>query len=287
MSSARTQCEEVRELVGAFVDGELERSSASAVEEHLIGCRSCALLRDDLVRLRQAVAELELPEPEPVRMWANIEHRLAEQEPTAVGAWLGSGPGGWNRQLVLAAATFAVAFGLGVAYPYVSARLRQPAPATLNQPPLTLTVGDYVQQVSGGSPDAFWIRYGAIDTQPGALADKLDFRPNVPDRLPGGFRVTSAKLLKDACCYTVQLRYESPSGVLDVFECHDDHPVSFGDVEARRAELSGLAYTSLRWAGTNLTAQIFNDDNVNIIVVGELEPDLADRVVQGFRDASD
>lgn len=284
--STQTPCERSAELLSAYVDAELSEQEAGHVQAHLDTCCECQSSCDALVALKRDIADIKLPEPASLRIWEGVGNKLRTRRSRLVWAQLTGGA--LNPELRLAAATFIVALGLGYAYPYLAARSTAAPPTSgLVATPFALTVGDYVEHVSAGSPDAFWHKYKAVDAMLDAVAEPLEFRPRMPDTLPGGYRLTSAKLLKDVCCYTVQLRYESPQDKLDVFECHDDHPVSFGAATASRGTHSGIAYTSFAWEGTDLVGRIFSADDVNIILVGDLDDELANQLTEELRSASD
>ncbi len=284
--SRQTSCERTAELLGAYVDAELSEREVAGVQSHLATCAECQGARDSLVELKRDIADIVLPEPASLRIWGSIGSELRDRRPRL--AWAQLTGGAWNPELRLAAATFIVALGLGYAYPYLAARSNVAPPTSAPvATPVALTVGDYVEQVEAGSPDAFWNKYRALDAKLDVVAKPLEFSPRMPRTLPGGYRLTSAKLLKDVCCYTVQLRYESPRDKLDVFQCHDDHPVSFGDATASRGKHSGIAYTSFEWEGSDLVGRIFSADDVNIILVGDLDDDLANQLTEELRSASD
>lgn len=274
-------CDQTRERIGALVDGELAGRERLAVEQHMDGCAACRRHRDALIELKARIAGMELAEPRALRIWQGIDEELRARPPWT--RWVAGLRAGDLRAV---AALLLVAAGLALGYGY--AALRRGAPESgiepRQPPPIALTVGDYVDQATAGTPEAFWARYTAIDAPPDALpdvlTDSLEFRPRVRRSLPGGYELRAVKLLKDACCYTIQLRYESERGVLDVFQCHDDHPVTYGRARAQRRVHAGLQYTSLDWDGTPLQGRAFSTDGVSVVLVGALEPGLADQILE-------
>ncbi len=276
-----TECERLAGQFGLYVDAEIAPKARAQVEAHLQVCDTCRRSCEELQQLKERVAGIALPEPASLEIYDRIETALQSRGQRA--QW--RAPFILSREVRLAAATFVVALALGYGYPYLAER-SNPAPrAAPLVPPVALTVGDYVQQVRRGSPDAFWNRYAALDADLRSVAEPLDFNPRIPRQLSGGYELTGAKLLKDVCCYTVQLRYESAGRVLDVFQCHDGHPVSFGRARSRRLETQTGVYTSLAWEGTSLVGRVFSDGDVNIILVGQVEDHLADRITEEFLNA--
>ena len=59
------RCDEIRERLGAYVDGELEAREAGSIEQHLSECGECADLRRALEILNETVAPLRGIEPPP------------------------------------------------------------------------------------------------------------------------------------------------------------------------------------------------------------------------------
>ena len=280
----QTSCAQVSELLGAYLDSELSRQEMADVGAHVATCASCRRSCDDLAELKRDIAGVALREPASLQMWDGIGIQLRARRFRL--AWAQLTGGAWNPELRLAAATFIVALGLGYSYPYLASRTAvRPPTSGLATTPIALTVGDYVEQIRAGSPEAFWTRYAALDATLDTVAEPLAFRPRMPRSLPGGYLLVGAKLLKDVCCYTVQLQYESPRDKLDVFECHDDHPVSFGTARTRRQQTAGIAYTSLTWEGTDVVGRVFSAGDVNIILVGDLDGELADQMTEELRNA--
>ncbi len=291
MTSRRDSCTAFRAEIGCLLDGELSEGRRLEVEAHIAECSTCRQTEEELARFRGAVSNLELPEPPSSRIWAALQSRLQELDGTSsTPVPVGAGRSGirlrWSRGALLIAASFVLGVGLASISPRMPQLLgRRATPRAV--PPVALAVGDFVRDVVAGSEEQrFWERFSALDSWRDAIGSKLDFEPSVPERLPGGFELKAVKLLKDACCYTLYLRYESPHETLDVFECHDDHPIELGDVEARRKATDGLAYTDLRWSDLGTEGRVVTADGINIVLVGNLGDGVADAVTREFRNAS-
>lgn len=298
MTSRRDSCMAFRAEIGCLLDGELSEGRRLEVEAHIAECSTCRQTEDELARFRGAVSNLELPEPPSSKIWAALRSHLRELDGTSsTPAPVGAGRIGilprWSAGALLIAATFVLGVGLASISPQMLQLLgRRATPPKARAtsraaPPVALAVGDFVRDVVAGSEEQrFWERFSALDSWRDAIGSKLDFEPSVPERLPGGFELKGVKLLKDACCYTLYLRYESAHERLDVFECHDDHPIELGDVEARRKATDGLAYTDLRWSDLGTEGRIVTADGINIVLVGNLGKGVADAVTREFRNAS-
>jgi anti-sigma factor RsiW len=102
-------CEEKRERLSAFVDGELTPAERQTVARHISGCADCAAIIDDYRRIGLAVASAAVPTPSD--MAQRIATRL-EREGDRGGA---VATGRARRWMALAAAGLAVAVLSGLA----------------------------------------------------------------------------------------------------------------------------------------------------------------------------
>jgi hypothetical protein len=74
------------EALSALVDGELPAAESAAVEAHLLACPVCRALKEDVMRLDQALAA-ETPPPVPADLAARIRGRLEARAPRRRPAW--------------------------------------------------------------------------------------------------------------------------------------------------------------------------------------------------------
>lgn len=71
-------CREFKDLLMAYLDGELEDEKRSELEKHLSGCSQCRGEIEDFKKLKQITDEVRLAEPEDKiwqRYWGNIYNR--------------------------------------------------------------------------------------------------------------------------------------------------------------------------------------------------------------------
>jgi anti-sigma factor RsiW len=94
-----SQHEEIRQMLSAYLDGELTQGEAQRVEVHLEDCESCRRSLGDLARLQELTRELAFAEPPEARM-KELEKSLSVQAPRRLGwvfvvagavAWLAYG----------------------------------------------------------------------------------------------------------------------------------------------------------------------------------------------------
>ncbi|HTJ43024.1 MAG TPA: zf-HC2 domain-containing protein [Kofleriaceae bacterium] len=72
-------CEHVRAELTAYLDGELDETSASSLRGHLRLCVECRALADQHARIVDVLAALPPPEPPP-SMWDGVKARLGAAE---------------------------------------------------------------------------------------------------------------------------------------------------------------------------------------------------------------
>src|SRR5512142_1846738 len=74
-------CERVRSLLGAYVDGELDLVTALEIEEHLRGCESCRREYRLLMDLHEATRAPSLQYSAPPRLESRIRASLKKSSP--------------------------------------------------------------------------------------------------------------------------------------------------------------------------------------------------------------
>jgi len=78
--------EEVRQMLSAYLDGELTQASAQRVRIHLARCEECRQAYEELARLQELTRSLEFAQPPEARM-KELEKSLSVQAPRRLG-WI-------------------------------------------------------------------------------------------------------------------------------------------------------------------------------------------------------
>lgn len=76
------RCEDIRDRIGAWMDGELSRSGAEEVRVHLESCHACCEERRQLEKLQASLKAVLVAEPSNVsfeRFWPGVEQRIKRQ----------------------------------------------------------------------------------------------------------------------------------------------------------------------------------------------------------------
>jgi len=80
------QHEEIRQMLSAYLDGELTQASEQRVRVHLEDCQECRRAYEEMARLQRMTKELAFAEPPEARM-KELEESLSVQAPRRLG-WL-------------------------------------------------------------------------------------------------------------------------------------------------------------------------------------------------------
>ena len=271
---------------------------------HVRSCGRCQKVLGDGDLIAGELAELKLPDPSSARLWRQIESRLDGETATdspeqrtaarlgAAGRWVLDESPTWAVAIVAVLALLSVWQAREWASSGPSAvevpggagqELAERGNLQLSMVPISLDVGSYVREVSRSSaPDEFWSAYRASDPEPNDPYRNLDFAPIVPEQLPHGFRLVDSKLLRDACCQTLQVRYAARDRWLDVFQCHDDHPIAFGEASVDRREVAGVVCTAFGWNDGEVRGRSFSLGNLSIVAVGNVTDEVLDDLVADF-----
>ena len=74
-----TNCDQIRERLTAYLDGELSDDRGSVVRGHLRECEACRQIARDEATLRDGLRHLPIVDP-PASLWAGVQAQLAAAE---------------------------------------------------------------------------------------------------------------------------------------------------------------------------------------------------------------
>src|SRR5574341_493307 len=78
------RCEDMRDRIGAWLDGELSRADSEKIRVHLESCSVCAEERRQLEKLQTALKEILVTAPSNVsfeQFWPGVARRIERQRP--------------------------------------------------------------------------------------------------------------------------------------------------------------------------------------------------------------
>jgi anti-sigma factor RsiW len=185
------QCDRTGELIGAYIDQELDAATRREVAAHLGSCPECSALAQDLQRAGRQVAALGR-EAAPVRLGAAIRSRLdrASAEPPAPAgppapAWSSLHP--VSRSWLARAAVVLALCGLTAAATALL-MLRMGGPADLERDAIAAHIRSLLQD----SPTQ--IASSESHTVKPWFAGRLEFAPAVKELAAEGFPLAGARL---------------------------------------------------------------------------------------------
>lgn len=246
-------CDDIRELLGPLLDGELASDAAAEVASHAQSCSDCGV---ELQRLRDLASSLSVGvgATVPDNLWTSIEQRLDSAPRDRMG---GVGPQRVfiHRKRWALAASVVVAIGVGL------------AGLTLTGRRAVASTVDFRVLLDGLSVDArkafgkFLVLY---DARPGSPREALRFAPSLdfatPEMLPGGFQLDGVYLLRFGDSPGIAASYQRgdeflatifhpPVGRED-FGSHKDYPCVVGRHHGHKVEVGAWTMVHLTDATT-------------------------------------
>ncbi len=101
----KTNCETVKNSLGAWLDGELGHADAEQIQRHVEGCPSCSGERRRLERLQvvlRSVLEAESSRVAFVPFWDGVRRRISEARPRPARLWEWARPAFYPQRLAWA-----------------------------------------------------------------------------------------------------------------------------------------------------------------------------------------
>ena len=232
-------CETVREQLGPWIDGELPKQQAAAIEDHLQTCDACRHEADQLRRLAEALKADDcvpgrgvLTPADIGALWQRIETTLdarpADPEPrVAARRWRLLRP-------MLAAAAVLVAVGLGT-YSFIATN----GPAVAAEIDLRPFLEQSGRDIAAGV-QALIDRYGGRRLDPAELARTVRLRIHLPDELPLGLKLDSAYLLHMGHHHKAAgLLLRGKAGQLLLIQCPGGTKKELGNVQCLPCRIGG------------------------------------------------
>ncbi len=192
-------CKDIKESLGAYLDGEAAPDVRREVADHLRLCDACASELGELQSLAAAIAEPGSVTV-PSNLWAQIESRL-DQRDTARVSILGAYR---SRAAVALAASIVVVVGLGlITLPWGREGGAQAA---------TVDFTILLDGLKTDAQDAFERFLAGYDAKEATPADARRHAPglsfDLPASLPGGFELRAVYVLRFGDAPGVAARYD-------------------------------------------------------------------------------
>jgi len=201
-------CEEIRDVLGHYVDDEASSALRGQIEAHVAVCFPCSQELDEIRQLAASLAEAPSVTV-PSTLWTAIEERL-DARSVARSFFFSMLR---SRVAMAVAASIVIVIGLGLfSLPWGGDRSQARA-ATVDFTSLL----DGLQHDAVAAFDKFMTQYGAVAATPGEAkrhAPGLSF--DLPQTLPGGFELQTVYILRFGDAPGVAGRYERGEEFLGV-----------------------------------------------------------------------
>jgi len=220
-------CDNIRDQLSAFFDGELAGDSREQVFQHLQDCESCREVLESYRSLRQAVAEFGTSSP-PESVWAAIRSELEEEAPsspvdqTAVAPRTGLHP---RSQRPVWAPWLAAAAAVLVLIASVSIWLKW---GPNHDHALYSDVVWLVEHLESEDSESYLRdKYGGRLIDSNQTPAQVGYRPVVDRGIPEGYVVNQIQLLDMPCCRCLQTVCQRSDGSRLMILEHENRKVRF------------------------------------------------------------
>jgi anti-sigma factor (TIGR02949 family) len=234
-------CTETRRHLHPYLDQELDRTIAAAVDEHLASCAHCNGIFAAQSALRSGIRRHASYHRAPRGLAARIRERAGgERKPRwqwpALGRWLPVG----------AAAAAAAVISWTAALQYASVASSQAATDQVVSAHARSIVTSQLIQVA--SSDQHTVKPW--------LSAKLDFSPPVPDLSAAGFPLLGGRMDYLNNRVVAALVYRSRQHIINLFVCPDRHATTLA-MEGQAKD----GYNVLRWTHSGMAFWAVSDVN--------------------------
>jgi hypothetical protein len=72
------KCHEMKDLLGAYLDGEISQQAKKEIYDHLVTCDACGREYQELLRIHELARHLPIQEPGP-EYWKSLPHRMTKR----------------------------------------------------------------------------------------------------------------------------------------------------------------------------------------------------------------
>ena len=234
-------CQEQKDRIEAYADGELDLASSLEIERHLARCEACAAALENLQVLRTVLAGASLNFDAPPKLATRVRASIRKQEKV-----FGMGVLPTWRWFTIAAPAFSVAI-LGLALVMVS---RAPAAGDLLNQEI---VSAHVRSLMG----SHLMDFPSSDqhTVKPSFTGRIDFSPEVKDLSSQGFVLLGGRLDYLDRRPAAALIYQRRKHIINLFIWPSEDGAGAGAVETslRGYNLIGWNQTGMRhWAVSDL-----------------------------------
>lgn len=235
-------CTETRRRLHAYLDEELDRPEAAAVEQHLASCAQCEDAFAVQSTLRMGLRRHADYHPAPGELAERIRARVGGSERRPRWQWPSLGQ--WLPIGAAAAAAAVISWTAALQYASVpSGRIGTEQVVSAHARSIVTS-----QLIQVASSDQHTVKPW--------LSSKLDFSPPVPDLSAAGFPLVGGRMDYLNNRMVAAIVYRSRQHIINLFVCPDRHTKTL----AQEAE-SKDGYNVLRWTDSGMAFWAISDVN--------------------------
>jgi anti-sigma factor RsiW len=235
-------CQNTRDLLNGYADGELDIVNHLAIEEHLSTCPACSRIYEDQKTLKAAMADASLYFNAPPDLRDRIRQAVGRSEtdsPRAAGIWI------WR--LVPAVAAFAVIVILVLLF-------MRPGPATDDLLASEIVSGHVRSMMANHLTDVLSSDQHTVKPW---FDGKLDFSPPVIDLAASGFPLVGGRLDYAGSRPVAALVYKRQQHFINLFVFPSNgNPDSGSQMSVRQG------YNLIHWSRSGMTFWAVSDLNL-------------------------
>jgi anti-sigma factor RsiW len=235
-------CRETKNLLNAYVDGELDSAGSLGVEKHVQGCASCLTDAENLHALASAIENGGLRFMAPQRLKTNVQAALREANPAPTRSIFN-----WRWGSAVAAAVLIVV---------VSMQWLKPSQETL----VNEIVSSHVRSMMANHITD--VASSDRHTVKPWFSGKLDYSPPVKDLTDQGFRLLGGRLDYVDSRPVAALVYQRSQHLINLFVWPSNNTVT-----KQEDQLTRQGYNLIHWTQSGMSYWLVSE--LNLAELGE------------------
>jgi anti-sigma factor RsiW len=235
-------CRETKNLLNAYVDGELDSAGSLGVEKHVQGCASCLTDAENLHALASAIENGGLRFTAPQRLKTNVQAALREANPAPTRSIFN-----WRWGSAVAAAVLIVV---------VSMQWLKPSQETL----MNEIVSSHVRSMMANHITD--VASSDRHTVKPWFSGKLDYSPPVKDLTDQGFRLLGGRLDYVDSRPVAALVYQRSQHLINLFVWPSNNTVT-----KQEDQLTRQVYNLIHWTQSGMSYWLVSE--LNLAELGE------------------
>lgn len=242
-------CEETRELINGYIDGELDLVNSLEIEEHMRECQTCARHFESQLRLRSAFVDSSLYFKAPAKLRGRIQSSLRreEKEKTPARVW-----SQWRWRTIGASLAFLALIAL-----FIWSIGRLPADSSEENLMAQEIVSDHVRSLMVDHLTD--VQSSDQHTVKPWFDGKLDFSPAVTDFAAQGFPLIGGRLEYIENRAVAAIVYQRRQHFINLFIWPSAHRAG----ATSELNTSRQGYNLIYWNKSGMTYWAVSDLNAN------------------------